>query len=102
MVIVAITQKMIKDEIKNSEKMISDTIQESQKTLEDIKKKKDESGNINPKKDKELIEVIDDYNGLRQTLQYYTGHLNALEWVLSEMRAKNRKRSKKSEGNKND
>lgn len=90
----AITQKLIKEQINTSEKMISDTVSEAEDLLAEIKKGRDESGSINLQKDKELIEKIDEYNGLNQTLQYYTGHLNALEWVLKEMKNKNKAKSK--------
>lgn len=96
----AITQKVIKEEIDRSEKMVADTVSDLEETLKEIKSMKDGSTNINPQKDKELIEKIDDYNGLHQTLQYYTGHLNALEWVLSEMKAKNKQKRKKAKGDK--
>ena len=90
----AITQKLIKEQIGIGEKMISDTVSEAEELLAEIRKARDESGNINPQKDKKLIEKIDDYNGLNETLQYYTGHLNALECVLKEMKNKNKARNK--------
>lgn len=96
----AITQKIIKEQIDSSEKMISETVEELELLLEEIKERRDTSTNIDPQKDKVLIEKVDDYNGLHQTLQYYTGHLNALEWVLNEMKTKNKKRRKKAEGSK--
>lgn len=96
----AITQKVIKEQINSSEKMISDTVAELEELLEEIKERKDSSTNINPQKDKVLLEKVDEYNGLHQTLQYYTGHLNALEWVLKEMKAKNKKRRKKAKEDK--
>lgn len=96
----AITQKIIKEQIDSSEKTISETVEELELLLEEIKKRRDTSTNIDPQKDKVLIEKVDDYNGLRQALQYYAGYLNALEWVLNEMKAKNKKRRKKAERSK--
>lgn len=91
----AITQKVVKEQIDSSEKMISDTVVELEDLLEEIRKMRDGSTNIDPQKDKSLIEKIDEYNGLNQTLQYYTGHLNALEWTLNEMKSKSKSRRKK-------
>lgn len=90
----AITQKIIKKEIDSSEKMIKDTVADLEKSLETIRVVKMESDTINLSEDEDLGEELDKYAGLQQTLQYYTGHLNALEWVLKKMREKNRERNK--------
>lgn len=91
----AITQKVVKEQIDSSEKMISDTVVELEVLLEEIRRMRDGSTNIDPQKDKGLIEKIDEYNGLNQALQYYTGHLNALEWTLNEMKSKSKSKRKK-------
>lgn len=90
----AITQKVIKEEINNSEKMIKDTVRELEESLESIRIVKMKSDSINLSEDEELGEELDKYAGLQQTLQYYTGHLNGLEWVLKKMREKNKQKSK--------
>ena len=90
----AITQKMIKEEIDSSEKMIKDTVNDLEESLGSIRMTKMESDSINLSEDEALGEELDKYAGLQQTLQYYTGHLNALEWVLKKMREKNKEKSK--------
>lgn len=92
----SITQKKIKKEIATAEDMIEKTVLQSEEVLEEIRQQKKDSNAINMKNDSDLNDNIDVYNGLNSTMQYYTGHLNALEWVLKEMKAKNKKRSKKS------
>lgn len=91
----AITQKVIKEQIKSSEKMVSETADELDKKLREIKRTRDESTNIDPQKDEALIEKIDEYNGLHQTLQYYNGHLDAYKWTLEKMRSISRQRRSK-------
>lgn len=84
----ALTQKEVKEEIALAEKMIKDTAEERNEVLEKIKKQTDGSNKINLLSDENLMTDVDEYNGLLTTIQYYTGHLNALNWVLNKMKAK--------------
>lgn len=84
----AITQKQVKEEIALAEKMIKETVEERNELLEKIKKETDGNNKINLLSDEELMVDVDEYNGLLTTIQYYTGHLNALNWVLNTMKAK--------------
>lgn len=88
----AITQKKVKEAIANSEKMIADTVEEKEELLEVIRQLKNKSEHIDLLNDEELVEKVDELNGLTSTIEYFTGHLNALHWVLDEMRAKNKKK----------
>lgn len=90
----ALTQKKVKEQIVMAEQMIEDTAKEKDDLLKLIKQYRDESNNIDIKKDEKIIEAVEELNGLMQTITYYNGYLNSLEWTLEEMKTK----SKKKEG----
>lgn len=88
----AITQKKIKERIADIESLLEESREERKETLESIKKYRNESNVIDIKKDENIIELVDSLDGIVRTITQYTGALNELEWVLSEMRTKNKKR----------
>ena len=90
----AITQKKVKEEIENAEKLIAETVREKNEIMLKIKKAMDESKKIDTSTDEEVKQDLDEYNGLMTTINYYTGHLNALHWVLQEMKPKPKTKAK--------
>ena len=83
-----LTQKKMKEEIERIAGLNRGNQKEKADLLAEIKKLKDESNEIELTANRELMEKIDEYNGLTQTVDYFNGYLNALEWTLEEMRAK--------------
>lgn len=85
----ALTQKLVKEQIAEAEKMIEETVSERNELRKRIQGSLVEDNRIdNSKMSDETKELVDEYNGLLATIQFYTGHLNALEWALKEMKAK--------------
>lgn len=83
-----LTQKKMKEEINRITGLNRGNQKEKDELLEQIKKLRDESTEIELTANKDLMEKIDEYNGLTQTLDYFNGYLNALEWTLEEMKTK--------------
>lgn len=88
----SLTQKKVKEQIKLAETMIEETVEEKDEVLEVIKQYRDDSNQIDIKQDENIINAVDDLNGLMNTITYYNGQLNALEWALEEMKSKNKKK----------
>lgn len=84
----AMTQKKINEEIKRAKGMIDGVVLEKEEVLGKIRQKIKESNKIDVNNDEEVKELLDEHNGLMATIQYYTGSLNTLEWVLKEMKTK--------------
>lgn len=88
----SLTQKKVKEQIKLAETMIEDTVKAKDEVLEVIKQYRDDSNQIDIKQDENIINAVDELNGLMNTITYYNGQLDAFNWVLDEMRAKNKKK----------
>ena len=88
----SLTQKKVKEQIKLAETMIEDTVKAKDEVLEVIKQYRDDSNQIDIKQDENIINAVDELNGLMNTITYYNGQLEAFNWVLDEMRAKNKKK----------
>ena len=84
----SLTQKKIKEQIELAETMIEDTVKAKDEVLEVIKQYRDDSNQIDIKQDENIINAVDELNGLMNTITYYNGQLEAFNWVLDEMRAK--------------
>ena len=84
----SLTQKKVKEQIELAETMIEDTVKAKDEVLEVIKQYRDDSNQIDIKQDENIINAVDDLNGLMNTITYYNGQLEAFNWVLDEMRAK--------------
>ena len=84
----SLTQKKVKEQIKLAETMIEDTVKAKDEVLEVIKQYRDDSNQIDIKQDENIINAVDELNGLMNTITYYNGQLEAFNWVLDEMRAK--------------
>lgn len=85
----SITQKAIKEQIASTEKLVEEVVREKRELLDELREIGDKSNNINLQSNEKYMDKVDEHTGLLQTIQYYTGHLNALNWVLKEMRGKN-------------
>ena len=88
----SLTQKKVKEQIKLAETMIEDTVKAKDEVLEVIKQYRDDSNQIDIKQDENIINAVDELNGLMNTITYYNGQLDAFNWALDEMRAKNKKK----------
>ena len=88
----SLTQKKVKEQIKLAETMIEDTVKAKDEVLEVIKQYRDDSNQIDIKQDENIINAVDELNGLLNTITYYNGQLEAFNWVLDEMRAKSKKK----------
>lgn len=88
----SLTQKKVKEQIKLAETMIENTVEAKNEALEVIKKYRDDSNQIDIKQDENIINAVDELNGLMNTITYYNGQLEAFNWVLDEMRAKSNKK----------
>ena len=88
----SLTQKKVKEQIKLAETMIEDTVIAKDEVLEVIKQYRDDSNQIDIKQDENIINAVDELNGLMNTITYYNGQLEAFNWALDEMRAKNKKK----------
>lgn len=88
----SLTQKKVKEQIKLAETMIEDTVEAKDEVLEVIKQYRDDSNQIDIKQDENIINAVDELNGLMNTITYYNGQLEALNWALDEMRAKSKKK----------
>lgn len=88
----SLTQKKVKEQIKLAETMIEDTVKAKDEVLEVIKQYRDDSNQIDIKQDENIIDAVDELNGLMNTITYYNGQLDAFNWALDEMRAKNKKK----------
>lgn len=88
----SLTQKKVKEQIKLAETMIEDTVKAKDEVLEVIKQYRDDSNQIDIKQDENIINAVDELNGLMNTITYYNGQLEAFNWALDEMRAKNKKK----------
>ena len=88
----SLTQKKVKEQIELSETMIKDTVKAKDEVLEVIKQYRDDSNQIDIKQDENIINAVDELNGLMNTITYYNGQLEAFNWALDEMRAKNKKK----------
>ena len=88
----SLTQKKVKEQIKLAETMIEDTVKAKDEVLEVIKQYRDDSNQIDIKQDENIINAVDELNGLMNTITYYNGQLEAFKWALDEMRAKNKKK----------
>ena len=88
----SLTQKKVKEQIKLAEAMIEDTVEAKDEVLEVIKQYRDDSNQIDIKQDENIINAVDELNGLMNTITYYNGQLEAFNWVLDEMRAKSKKK----------
>ena len=88
----SLTQKKVKEQIKLAETMIEDTVKAKDEVLEVIKQYRDDSNQIDIKQDENIINAVDELNGLMNTITYHNGQLDAFNWVLDEMRAKNKKK----------
>lgn len=84
----ALTQKKVKEEITRIEQLIADTATEKNELLNEIKKMRDESSDINLASNDEIMEKVDSYNGLKETIKYFNGYLDSLSWTLKEMKTK--------------
>ena len=91
----SLTQKKVKEQIKLAETMIEDTVKAKDEVLEVIKQYRDDSNQIDIKQDENIINAVDELNGLMNTITYYNGQLEAFNWTLDEMRAKNKKKKEK-------
>ena len=91
----SLTQKKVKEQIKLAETMIEDTVKAKDEVLEVIKQYRDDSNQIDIKQDENIINAVDELNGLMNTITYYNGQLEAFNWALDEMRAKNKKKEEK-------
>jgi len=91
----ALTQKMVKEEIERANQLIIDTVNEKIRIENETHRAIQESNSINPSGDELVKELLDEYNGLMATIQYYTGHLNALQWTLDNMKTKKNKEEDK-------
>lgn len=88
----SLTQKKVKEQIELAETMIEDTVKAKDEVLEVIKQYRDDSNQIDIKQDENIINAVDELNGLMNTITYYNGQLEAFNWALDEMRAKNKKK----------
>ena len=88
----SLTQKKVKEQIKLAETMIEDTVKAKDEVLEVIKQYRDDSNQIDIKQDENIINAVDELNGLMNTITYYNGQLEAFNWALDEMRAKRKKK----------
>ena len=88
----SLTQKKVKEQIKLAETMIEDTVKAKDEVLEVVKQYRDDSNQIDIKQDENIINAVDELNGLMNTITYYNGQLEAFNWALDEMRAKNKKK----------
>lgn len=88
----SLTQKKVKEQIELSETMIKDTVKAKDEVLEVIKQYRDDSNQIDIRQDENIINAVDELNGLMNTITYYNGQLEAFNWVLDEMRAKSKKK----------
>ena len=88
----SLTQKKVKEQIELAETMIEDTVKAKDEVLEVIKQYRDDSNQIDIKQDENIINAVDELNGLMNTITYYNGQLEAFNWVLDEMRAKSKKK----------
>lgn len=88
----SLTQKKVKEQIELAETMIEDTVKAKDEVLEVIKQYRDDSNQIDIKQDENIINAVDELNGLMNTITYYNGQLDAFNWALDEMRAKNKKK----------
>ena len=88
----SLTQKKVKEQIKLAETMIEYTVKAKDEVLEVIKQYRDDSNQIDIKQDENIINAVDELNGLMNTITYYNGQLDAFNWALDEMRAKNKKK----------
>ena len=88
----SLTQKKVKEQIKLAETMSEDTVKAKDEVLEVIKQYRDDSNQIDIKQDENIINAVDELNGLMNTITYYNGQLDAFNWALDEMRAKNKKK----------
>lgn len=88
----SLTQKKVKEQIELAETMIEDTVKAKDEVLEVIKQYRDDSNQIDIKQDEKIINAVDELNGLMNTITYYNGQLEAFNWALDEMRAKNKKK----------
>lgn len=88
----SLTQKKVKEQIKLAETMIEDTVKAKDEVLEVIKQYRDDSNQIDIKQDENIINAVDELNGLMNTITYYNGQLEAFNWALDEMRAKSNKK----------
>ena len=86
----SLTQKKVKEQIKLAETMIEDTVKAKDEVLEVIKQYRDDSNQIDIKQDENIINAVDELNGLMNTITYYNGQLEAFNWALDEMRAKSK------------
>ena len=91
----SLTQKKVKEQIELAETMIEDTVKAKDGVLEVIKQYRDDSNQIDIKQDENIINAVDELNGLMNTITYYNGQLDAFNWALDEMRAKNKKKEEK-------
>ena len=88
----SLTQKKVKEQIELAETMIEGTVKAKDEVLEVIKQYRDDSNQIDIKQDENIINAVDELNGLMNTITYYNGQLDAFNWALDEMRAKNKKK----------
>lgn len=88
----SLTQKKVKEQIELAETMIKDTVEAKDEVLEVIKQYRDDSNQIDIRQDENIINAVDELNGLMNTITYYNGQLEAFNWVLDEMRAKSKKK----------
>lgn len=88
----SLTQKKVKEQIELAETMIEDTVKAKDEVLEVIKQYRDDSNQIDIRQDENIINAVDELNGLMNTITYYNGQLEAFNWALDEMRAKNKKK----------
>ena len=88
----SLTQKKVKEQIKLAETMIEDTVEAKDEVLEVIKQYRDDSNQIDIKQDENIINAVDELNGLMNTITYYNGQLEAFNWALDEMKAKSKKK----------
>ena len=88
----SLTQKKVKEQIELAETMIKDTVKAKDEVLEVIKQYRDDSNQIDIKQDENIINAVDELNGLMNTITYYNGQLEAFNWALDEMRAKSNKK----------
>ena len=91
----SLTQKKVKEQIKLAETMIEDTVKAKDEVLEVIKQYRDDSNQIDIKQDENIINAVDELNGLMNTITYYNGQLEAFNWALDEMRARSKKKEEK-------
>ena len=88
----SLTQKKVKEQIELAETMIENTVKAKDEVLEVIKQYRDDSNQIDIKQDENIINAVDELNGLMNTITYYNGQLEAFNWALDEMRTKSRKK----------